>query len=82
MSSDRGSKLRCLAAKLRGFLRGPRQDAEFDDEMQEHLQLLAERFAAQGMRREDAEGAARRQFGNATLLQEDRRELQTPRAFR
>ena len=77
MSSGRPSKLRPFAAKLRGLLRGPRRDAEFDDEMQEHLQLLAERFVAQGMRRKDAEAAARRQFGSKTLLQEDRRGLQT-----
>lgn len=77
MSSARGSKLRSFAAKLSGFLRGPRRDAEFDDEMQEHLQLLAERFRAHGMPREDAEAAARRQFGNTTLLEGDLRELQT-----
>ena len=52
-------------------------DDEFDDEIQEHLRLLAERFVAQGMSREEAAAAARRQFGNTTLLQEDRRELQT-----
>jgi putative ABC transport system permease protein len=71
------SKLRSFAAKLRGFLRGQRRDAEFDDEIQEHLQLLAERFVAQGMSREEAAAAARRQFGNVTLLREDRRESQT-----
>src|SRR5579864_2731613 len=45
--------------------------------MKAHLQLLVERFVAQGMSREDATAAARRQFGNATLLAEDRRELRT-----
>jgi predicted permease len=69
--------LRSFAARLCGFLRGERRDAEFDDEVQEHLQLLAERFVAQGMSREEAGAAARRQFGNTTLLQEDRRELRT-----
>ena len=34
-------------------------------------------FLAQGMSREEARTAARRQFGNTTSLQEDRRELQT-----
>ena len=77
MSLPGGSKLRAFAAKLRGFLRGQRRDTEFDIEIQEHLQRLAERFAAQGMTREEATAAARRQFGNTTLLQEDRRELQT-----
>lgn len=71
------AKLRVLVSKVRGFLRGRRRDAEFDGEIQEHLQMLAERFVAQGMSRQEASAAARRQFGNVTLLQEDRRELQT-----
>ena len=50
---------------------------EFDEEIQEHLRLLADRFVAQGMSSEEAAMAARRQFGNTTLLQEDRRALQT-----
>jgi predicted permease len=70
-------RLRAFAAKLRGLFRGRRGDAEFDEEVQEHLQLLAERFEAQGMPREEAAAGARRQFGNRTLPQEDRRELQT-----
>jgi predicted permease len=69
--------LRAFAAKLRGFLRGHHCDDEFDEELQEHLQLLVERFMAHGMSREQAAVAARRQFGNTTLLQEDRRALQT-----
>lgn len=77
MSSREGFKLRAFVAKVRGFLRGRRRDAEFDEEVQEHLQLLAERFEAQGMTKDDAASAARRQFGNTTLLQQDRRELQT-----
>ena len=77
MSSRGESGLRAFAAKVLGFLRGRRHDGEFDDEIQGHLQLLAEKFAAQGMPREEAAAAARRQFGNVTLLQEDRRELRT-----
>jgi predicted permease len=77
MSSRRDSRLRAFTAKVWGFLRGPGRDTGFDDEMQEHLQLLAEKFVAQGMRREEAAAAARRQFGNVALLREDRRELQT-----
>ena len=77
MSSKRESKLRAFGAKLRGLLTEYQPDHEFDDEVREHLQMLAERFAGQGMSREEAAIAARRQFGNTTLLQEDRRELQT-----
>jgi len=77
MSSRREFTLRAFAGKLLGFLRGRQHDSEFDEEMQEHLQRLAERFVARGMPEEEAAAAARRQFGNLTLLQEDRRELQT-----
>jgi len=33
-----------------------------------HLRLLAERYVRQGMTKIEAAQAARRQFGNATLL--------------
>ena len=77
MNSRRGSRLRAFGAKLRGFLSKYRHDDDFDDEIQEHLDLLIEKFVKLGMSREEAAVAARRQFGNTTLLQEDRRELQT-----
>jgi putative ABC transport system permease protein len=77
MRPRRRSRLRAFAAKLRGFLsRQPRDDG-FDDEIQEHVRLLADRFVAQGMCREEAAQAARRQFGNTARLMEDRRALQT-----
>jgi predicted permease len=76
-----GSRLRALAARVRGLLRGARHDEqfdeEFDEEIQEHLRLLAERFVARGMSRAEAVLAARRQFGNTTRLREDRWMLQT-----
>src|SRR5689334_7210934 len=77
MSSQGESRVRAFVARVRGFLNGCRHDGEFDDEIRAHLQMLAERFVAQGMPKEAAAAAARRQFGNATLLQEDRGELQT-----
>ncbi len=77
MRSSRQSKLRSFGARLRGLLTRYQHDDEFDGEVREHLQLLADRFGAQGMSREEAAIAARRQFGNTTLLQEDRRDLQT-----
>ena len=77
MGYGRISRLRAFAARVLGLL-GPRKsDSDFDDEVQAHLQLLVDGFVAQGMSREDAAAAARRQFGNTTLLQEDRRELRT-----
>jgi len=77
MASKLERSLQGFAAKLRGFLSRQGHDAEFDDEIQEHLQLLTEKYLTQGMSREEATRAARRQFGNTTLLRENRRELQT-----
>jgi hypothetical protein len=77
MNTPRESRLRAFAAKLRGFLRAQPSDDQVDDEIEEHLRLLTERFVAQGMSRDEAALAARRQFGNTTLLREDRRDLQT-----
>ncbi|MBV9887396.1 MAG: ABC transporter permease [Acidobacteria bacterium] len=45
--------------------------------MREHLQLLTNRYVAQGMSRNDAAAAARRQFGNLAVHHEDRHETQT-----
>jgi len=77
MGDHRISRMRTIAAKARGFFGGCERDSAFDDEVQAHLDLLAERFVAQGMSQADALAAARRQFGNTTLLREDRRELRT-----
>ena len=76
MSSGVEFRVRAFVAKLRGFLNSTMQD-EFQDEVEEHLQMLTERFAAQGMSAQDAARAARLKFGNTTLLKEDRRELQS-----
>ncbi len=77
MRARRESRFRAFASKLRGVLGRQRRDDGFDDEIQEHVRLLADRFVAQGMSREEAFVAARRQFGNTTLLREDRRDMQT-----
>jgi putative ABC transport system permease protein len=77
MHSRRSFGLRAFAAKLRGFVRGQYDGDEFDAEVREHVRLLTDRFVAQGLSRDEATLAARRQFGNTTLLQEDRRALQT-----
>src|SRR5262245_38732259 len=67
--------LRVLAARLRGLFRDRRANQEFDDEIEAHLRLLAERYVRQGMTEAEAEWAARRQFGNVTLLKEANREM-------
>jgi hypothetical protein len=47
-----------------------RSASEFDAEVQMHLQLLTEKFVRRGMSPEDADSAARRQFGNTTLVRQ------------
>ncbi len=67
--------LRALAARLRGFFGDRRADQELDDEIETHLRLLMERHVRQGMTEDEASQAARRQFGNATLLKEAHRDM-------
>ena len=71
------SVFRILASKLQGLFGIRQDDSEFDDEMRTHLQRLSDRFIRQGMIPEDAAWAARRQFGNAGLLRQNRRETRT-----
>ena len=77
MDNRRTSQLRAFTARVLGLFLSRKRDREFDAAMQAHLQFLVDRFVAQGMSQGDAMAAARRQFGNTTLLQEDRRELWT-----
>jgi putative ABC transport system permease protein len=67
--------LRVLVAKLRGLFGGRRAERELDDEIETHMRLLAERYVSQGMTEAEAARAARRQFGNITLLKEANREM-------
>jgi putative ABC transport system permease protein len=65
--------LRALVARLRGLFGDRRADQDLDDEIETHLRLLTERYVRQGMTAAEASRAARRQFGNITLLQEEHR---------
>jgi putative ABC transport system permease protein len=67
--------LRALMGRLWGLFEDRRADREFDDEIETHIRLLTERYVRQGMTATDAASAARRQFGNTTLLKEDHREM-------
>jgi predicted permease len=51
--------------------------ADLSDEMQEHLQEKVEELVAGGMSHEQAQAAARREFGNTLLLEERGREVWT-----
>src|SRR5215468_9393769 len=73
--------LRALAAKIRGLFGNRNADQELDDEIETHLRLLTERYVRQGMSEDEAVWAARRQFGNVTLLQEVNREMRGIRSI-
>jgi len=65
-------------SRLRGLFGQGKANREFGDEVETHIELLSERLVRQGMSREDAVWAARRQFGNTALLEQRNREA---RAF-
>jgi predicted permease len=66
-------KLRMLWSRVKGQAAQGREDEGFDEEIREHIALLEERYTAQGMSARDAARAARRQFGNVTVLKERQR---------
>lgn len=68
---------RRIWARVRGLIGNREEEPELQAEITAHLELLAERYVREGMPPEEAVRAAARQFGNITLLREDRRELQT-----
>jgi len=72
-----GALLRVFAAKLKARFTLDKANREFDDELQAHLQLLTEQYLRQGMPAEEACLAARRQFGNSSLVRERHREARS-----
>jgi predicted permease len=68
-------------AKLKAvFTQSPDNEA-FNEEIEAHLEMLAEQYEHQGMGAVAAKRAARRQFGNVTLLAEKRKEARTTMFF-
>jgi hypothetical protein len=65
--------LRKLWAKVKGQTAQGPEDEAFDEEIREHISLLESRYTAQGMSALDAARAARKQFGNVTVLKERQR---------
>jgi hypothetical protein len=68
-------RLRMCFEKLKSLFRSQQPDLEFDEEMRAHMSLHTARNIREGMSPKDAAAAARRQFGNLLLLQEDRKEM-------
>lgn len=70
-----------FGAKLKAFFTRSGDDAAFREEIEAHVAMLAERYEGQDMSRDEALRAARRQFGNVTLLTQKRREARTTMFF-
>ena len=66
-----------LLNKFRRLFHLRETNSAFETEIADHLNLLVEQHVRRGMAPAEAAQAARRQFGNTTLLREDRRELET-----
>ncbi len=61
--------------KLPAWLRRGRRDAELDEEIRAHLEMAIRDRMARGESREEAEYAARREFGNVPLVREVTRDM-------
>jgi len=64
------NRFRVIALRLVGLLSRRRRDRDLDDEVQAHLELLAEEFVRNGMSQPDARAAARREFGGVDQVKE------------
>jgi putative ABC transport system permease protein len=65
------NRIVAVCARLRFAWARTRIDDEARGELREHIVLLADRYVSSGMTRAEAEAAARRQFGNPTLVREE-----------
>jgi hypothetical protein len=60
---------------LQQLVSRPREYSNVSEEIAEHLQEKIDELISGGMSRPEAEAAARRQFGNALLIEEHSREV-------
>src|SRR6185437_10862629 len=68
-----------MLLRLRAILLFGRVQREMDEEMRAHIDLASERYVQRGLSKSDAIVAARREFGNATVLASDAREARGAR---
>src|SRR3954464_861092 len=60
--------------RLRDIMFRGAYDRDVQAEMREHLDRVTDRYVARGMSQSDARLAARREFGNVTVLGEEARD--------
>jgi predicted permease len=74
-------RLLTFVARLKALFEQRPAESVFDEEMSTHLEMLAEKYEREGMSPREAAWAARRQFGNTTLLKQRQRESRTTMFF-
>src|SRR5687768_15528763 len=65
--------------RLRAIVGRGTLENEMQSEMRTHIERAADRYQARGMSRDEALLAARREFGNRTLLEEEGRDARGQR---
>src|SRR5258708_36094784 len=68
------NRFRVIALRLVGLFSRRRRDRDLDDEVQAHLELLAEENVRKGLSPHDARAAARREFGGVDQVKETYRD--------
>ena len=68
--------VRAWFSRLLGLFRKSHRNAEMNEEMQAHVDLLTQRNIAAGMTPDDARNAALRQFGGVEQIKESARDQQ------
>jgi hypothetical protein len=69
------TRFRTIASRARFMIERRRLDEDMRQEIDAHIESLAEGYRRQGMSADEAYFAARRQFGNIALLRQDIREM-------
>lgn len=69
--------LRELGYRLRHLLERSSAEQDLLEEVESHIELQTQEYVSQGLSPEQARGAARLKFGNATLAREDSRRIWT-----
>ncbi|MGA8025692.1 MAG: ABC transporter permease [Bryobacteraceae bacterium] len=73
--------MRTFISRLKALFHQRVDEQELDEELRAHIALLTERYINQGMNANDAQAAARRQFGRDTQLKEHLREQRAVLVF-
>src|SRR5260370_17375390 len=67
--------IRALPSRTRAWLSPHREDQDFENELETHLEMLTDENVRRGMAPEEAKRAARIRLGGHTQLKETNREL-------